>query len=117
MLIVDDENDMISIMKSILIKAGYKDFRMKNSGKQALIALKTFKPDIIFLDMLMPDMNGEELLKEIRKMGIKAPVVFISGKTDLKQNTLVKKGAFDLIKKPFDFEDVFRILSKVEKMK
>ena len=116
-LIVDDEQDIINLMRSILKRAGHKDVMIKKSGQQALSSLETFKPDVIFLDMLMPDMDGEQLLKEIRKMKIKTPVVFLSGKVGLKRDTLIAKGAFDLIEKPFDVEDVFRVLKKAAKRK
>lgn len=116
-LVVDDEKAIINLMKSIFKKAGHKDIVVKKSGKEALSTLETFNPDVIFLDMLMPDIDGEQLLKEIRKMKIKAPVVFISGKIGLTRNSLIKKGVFDLIEKAFYIEDVFKVLNKVEKRK
>ena len=114
---MDDEKDIINLMKSILERAGHKDVVVKKNGKQALSRLRTFKPDVIFLDILMPDMDGEQLLKEIRKMRIKSPAVFISGQIGLKRNTIIRKGAFDLIEKPFDVEDVFKVLNRIGKKK
>ncbi len=116
-LIVDDEESIIRLMKSILKRAGHKDVVVKSKGKQALNALKTFRPDVIFLDLLMPDMDGYQVLAEIKKMKIKTPVVFISGKLGLQRDEFIKKGAFDLIKKPFDVSDVFEVLNRIVKMK
>ena len=114
-LIIDDEEEIIAVLKRILERKRFINIKIKKSGKSALNLLKTFKPDVIFLDIMMPDMDGEQCLKEIKKMRIKAPVVLISGKLGLNKNTLKRKGAFDLIEKPFDVEDVFRVLNKVVK--
>ncbi len=116
-LIIDDEPAVINLMRFILRKAGHDEVVIKKKGSQALEILKTFKPDVIFLDILMPDMNGEQVLKEIKSMRLKVPVVVVSGQTDLKKNELIEKGAYDLIKKPFDIKDIFDILDRITKMK
>ncbi len=116
-LVVDDEIEIIKIMKKILIRAGHKDIKTRRSGKEALTLLKSFKPDIIFLDIFMPNMNGEQVFIKIKKMGIKTFVVFISGQTEVNRDRLVKQGAFELLAKPFNVEEIFNIINKIARKK
>ena len=101
-LIVDDENMNLKILSSILIPE-YTIFTATN-GKNALEKTKEFKPDLILLDIIMPEMDGYQTLAEIKKCEDihKTPVIFITG---LNTNEAEEKGlalqAVDYITKPF----------------
>lgn len=64
-LIVDDEQDILTSMKMLVESMGY-EAKTANNGKKALAALKKERFDLIFLDLLMPEMSGREVLEKIR---------------------------------------------------
>lgn len=99
-LIVDDEITIIEIIKSYLKKEGFEVIEA-NNGKIALEEFFKQNPALIILDLMLPDINGEDVCKEIREFS-KVPIIMISGKTD-ETNILngFKIGADDYITKPF----------------
>ena len=102
-LIVDD--DPSNLMELIhILKADYK-IRSVKDGKSALENAAEFLPDIILLDVIMPEMSGFEVLEEFKKQErTKAiPVIFITGMKDsVNESEGLAKGAVDYIRKPFD---------------
>lgn len=84
LLIVDDEKETVETLKSILLKNGY-EVSVAFDGQEALVKIKEDDPDVILLDLVMPKLNGYEVLKEIReKYNDKwRPVIIISAKTEL----------------------------------
>ncbi len=76
-LLVDDEPDLLLVMGKTIESWGYKLIQA-SSGRDAITAIKDNKADIIVLDYLMPDLNGIDTLKEIRKINAKIPVVMFS---------------------------------------
>lgn len=99
-LIVDDDLNIAELIKDLLIIDNYKaDYVL--SGKQALETLKKQKYDLIVLDVMLPDLNGFEIIEKIRKYEI--PVLFLSAKTDDESVVKgLKLGAEDYIRKPFN---------------
>ncbi|RMF55442.1 MAG: response regulator [Calditrichaeota bacterium] len=109
-LIVDDDAIVRNKFSSILIGKGYKVITAAD-GYAALSAAITAQPDLIFLDLIMPNMDGFKTLQEIRKMSRteKIPIVIVTARTDAM--TLVKAlklGANDFISKPFLEAEVIR---------
>ena len=76
-LLIDDDNDFIETMRYWLSKEGYI-VRTANSGREGLQNIKDTKPDIVFLDLKMPEVNGIEALKLIREYDTKLPVIMIT---------------------------------------
>lgn len=103
-LLVEDDPNFGSIMKSYL---ELNDFTvvLKADGKQGLSAFKSEPFDICILDVMMPEMDGFTLAREIKKTNSKIPFIFLSAKS-LKEDMLegFKTGADDYITKPFDSE-------------
>lgn len=103
-MFVDDQIDIRTIAEIALKHAQY-DVHMCESGIQALEDAKKIKPDLILLDVMMPDMDGIETLKKMKKdPDLKTiPVIFISAKVQ-KQEVMnyLKLGAIGVITKPFD---------------
>jgi two-component system sensor histidine kinase/response regulator len=102
-LIVDDTLKNIQLLGAILKKAAY-DISIATSGKQALSLLESVTPDLILLDVMMPDMDGYEVCKTIKKIKKleTVPVIFLTGKTDT--DDIVKAfevGASDYVMKPY----------------
>jgi PAS domain S-box-containing protein len=114
-LLVDDEFEMTDIFKHIFIKAGFQNFKTENNGEKAVSIFKKFKPDIVFLDIIMPEMDGEKIFKEIKTLDNNTPIVFMSGKVDSEKDAYIENGAFDYIQKPFEINEIYNILNKVRK--
>lgn len=100
-LIVEDNIDIHNLIKEILEKENYKAFDAY-SGTEALLLIEKEKIDLILLDLMLPGINGEEIIKQIK--GI--PIIVISAKTsnEDKANVLLE-GANDYITKPFNYEE------------
>jgi len=104
-LIVDDDKEVCNTLVKLLKLEGYGDIHTANSSKEAIVRIKVMKYDLILLDIRMPDINGVEVLREIRKYDEKVPVAIMSAyeDMDLAQEAL-RLGAYDFIKKPIDFD-------------
>lgn len=113
-LIVDDEPVWLKTLTAIMRRHGY-EVKGAASGADALQTLKVFEPDLIFLDVRMPDMNGFDLLdniKKLPKMSTK-PVIVISGMDDFHARKVARDlGAVDYIIKPIDEKEVTSIIHK-----
>lgn len=103
-LVVDDEPQIRDVITQSLTRLGYR-VRVAANGPEALASVKQEKPALIILDMYMPGMNGNEVLKRLRKMMYKSAVVLLTASQDEK---LLKEawelGALDIMGKPLDLE-------------
>lgn len=101
-LVIDDERSIRNTLKDILEFEKHK-VTLAENGKQGLeTALNDFF-DIIFSDIKMPEMDGIELLEQLREKEVEAPVIMISGHGNIETAVeCIKKGAFDFIEKPID---------------
>lgn len=99
-LIVDDEINLLMVVKDYLLLEGYEVYTAEN-GKEALELLKEVKPDFIILDLMLPDMSGEDICKRIRSEGA-TPILMLTAKSseDDKVEGLYI-GADDYMTKPF----------------
>jgi len=79
-LIVDDEVQFTQIVKMNLEETGEFEVRVENRGKDALAAVKAFKPDLIFLDIIMPDVDGTQIAESLKDDVLldEIPVVFLT---------------------------------------
>lgn len=102
-LIVEDEVSINDILTTSLKREGY-DVVSAFTAREALILFDGFKPDLVLLDLMLPDGKGEEICKEIYK---KACVIMITAKSNIldKLNGM-EIGADDYITKPFDIREV-----------
>ena len=111
-LIVDDE---FLIRKALTLSAEKKGHKVKSAenGTEGLKVWLDFKPDLVFLDVLMPDMDGFTVLKKIPE-NLKTKVILISAHDDLRQKEIENAGADLFIKKPFP--DIFQLIEQAEKL-
>ncbi len=114
-LLVDDEADLVELFELIFRKAGFKNYCMVNSGKQAIKSFKSFRPDLVILDIMMPDMNGEQVFDEIRSIDMSVPIVFITGKMDIEKKKYIEMDAYDFLKKPFEINDLLNVIKSIAK--
>jgi len=110
-LIVDD--DPANLMALFHILRSNYNILTAADGISALEKINKFKPDLILLDIIMPEMNGFEVLTELKKSDKtkSIPVIFITGLSDNESEGLAL-GAVDYIRKPFNTEDVKQKISQ-----
>lgn len=105
-LVVDDEENLSFLITSALRLAGY-DTLAVGSAKAALDQLPRFAPDAIVLDVMLPDIDGFELLGLIRAAGSQAPVLFVTARQDTGDRVRgLTIGGDDYITKPFALEEL-----------
>ena len=113
-LIADDAAFMRMMIKDILLSNGYEIAGEANNGLKAVELYKKERPDIVMMDITMPEMDGITAVKEIRKYDPSAKVVMCSA---LGQQSMVmeaiQSGAKDFIVKPFQPDRVIEALKKV----
>jgi DNA-binding response OmpR family regulator len=112
-LVVDDEADILHFLELVLRERGY-DVLTAGSGRQAVELARDARPDLVLLDIMMPQMDGWEVLKLLRVDEVTAaiPVAMVSARTDPKDRVQgLQEGAVDYICKPFALDD---LLAKVD---
>src|SRR5580765_946256 len=102
-LLVDDENDFIELLQYKLAGQGY-DFIVANDGVQALSQARQFKPDLILLDILLPDLDGLSICEILRRQPTtkKIPIIFMSALSSEVTRRTVAMQADDFFTKPLD---------------
>ena len=101
-LIIDDDVHIGNMLEEVLIKEGYRVSRAY-SGTEAVMVLANKKPDLVLLDLMLPGLNGEEVLLQIK--GI--PVIVVSAKVDVENKVdLLLSGAVDYVTKPFHTKEL-----------
>jgi putative two-component system response regulator len=103
-LLVEDDSSLLEVMRNILETEGYEICPAVN-GKQALDLFVTIKPSLVVSDIMMPEMNGYELLEAVRAMpeGITVPFLFLSARTERTDVDRARSlGVDDYLFKPFD---------------
>jgi two-component system alkaline phosphatase synthesis response regulator PhoP len=112
-LAIDDENDVLLIMKSALGSEGY-EVLTANNGYDAIAVAQDEKPDLIILDLMMPEMNGFEVLDSLRESEatMRIPIIALTGLSERgKIREALDRGFDYYIVKPFEFHD---LVSKVK---
>ena len=104
---VDDDSDIQEITRLSLESIGGLTVETCSSAAEALRRAPVFRPDLLLLDVLMPDMDGVELLRRLKEeAGLgEVPVVFMTSKVETIDLTrYLRAGALDIITKPFDYQ-------------
>ncbi len=113
-MVVDDAAFMRMMIKDALVKGGYDNVIEASDGEQAVNTYKAEKPDLVLLDITMPNKNGLEALKEIKEFDANAAVIMCSA---MGQEAMVidaiKSGAKDFIVKPFKANRVVDAVAKI----
>ncbi|CBH21845.1 regulator of chemotaxis and motility [Acetoanaerobium sticklandii] len=113
-LLVDDAAFMRMMLKDILVKNGYDVLGEAENGLKALEKYKELNPDLVIMDITMPEMDGIEAVKEIKKVNPSAAVIMCSA---MGQQSMVieaiQSGAKDFIVKPFQADRIIEAVRKV----
>lgn len=115
-LIVDDETSITQLLRLNLETSGHYAVRAENSAESALGALREFKPDLILLDVMMPDMDGGTLAAKIRSARAfqNTPIIFLTAvvrqqEVDARDGVI---GGFPYIAKPLNVRGVIEMIEK-----
>jgi len=105
-LVVDDEKDIVKLIMRSLEMEGYEAF-CAYSGEEAIRMLRKVEPDIVLLDIMLPDMDGYGVLEKIHEYDSARPVIFITAQDKLTNRILgLELGADDYITKPFNTKEL-----------
>ncbi len=111
-LIIDDEPDIVGLIRNLLENDGYEVIEAYR-GEEGLIKATQENPDIVLIDIKLPDIDGNKLLKRIKETNPKQSVIMITAYADVDNAiTSLKFGADDFIRKPFDNVHLIHIVNK-----
>lgn len=113
-LLCDDARFMRHVLAGILTKAGNTIVGEAGNGVEAIDMYKSLRPDVVFMDITMPEMDGVSAVRGIMAEDSNAKIIMCSamGQRDMVVDAL-KSGAKDFIVKPFEPDRVFEALSKI----
>lgn len=116
-LLIDDEKEILNLLETVLIKEGFKKIYKAENGIDAVKLCKEINPDIIVLDIMLPDIDGYEVCKRIREFTL-APIIFLSAKSDDIDKLLgLGIGGDDYVTKPFSPKEVaYRIKAQFRRL-
>ncbi|MDQ1438504.1 MAG: two-component system, OmpR family, response regulator [Acidimicrobiaceae bacterium] len=105
-LVVDDEENISFLLDSALRHFGY-EVRTAATGREALRQIEQFAPDLMLLDVMLPDLDGFEIVRRMRMDGIKVPVLFLTARDAVDDKVRgLTLGGDDYVTKPFSLEEV-----------
>ena len=104
LLVIDDDRDIREVAKTSLELVGGFTVIVAESGQRGVAAAQEVKPDAIILDLMMPDMDGQETLAQLKRSSqtTDIPVIMLTAKVQARKEELVSKGAAGDLVKPFD---------------
>ena len=108
-LVVDDDEELVGLITDVLHQDGRFEVRVANNGFDAGMVVKEYHPDIIVLDVMLPDINGREVCQRVRDDSTldDVKIICISGMVEEdKVDELKAAGADEFLGKPFDIEDL-----------
>jgi two-component system, OmpR family, response regulator len=105
-LVVDDEESITDLVGTALRYVGF-EVAVASSGRQALAAAATFRPELIVLDIMLPDLDGFEVTRRLRADGLRVPVVFLTARDATEDKVAgLTVGGDDYVTKPFSLEEL-----------
>jgi DNA-binding response OmpR family regulator len=115
-LIIDDEEDILRLLKTVLIKEGIEQVSTAATAKDGFIQFQNTHPDLVLLDIMLPDGEGYDVCKQIRNIS-KVPILFLSAKTEEIDKILgFAIGGDDYITKPFSPKEVaYRVKAQLRR--
>ncbi|WP_204945835.1 response regulator transcription factor [Micromonospora luteifusca] len=106
LLVVDDEPNISTLLAATLRLVAY-DVRVAGSGRAALTVVEEFAPDLVILDVMLPDLDGFEVARRLRAAGRPVPVLFLTARDTVEDRVAgLVAGADDYVAKPFSLEEV-----------
>jgi len=111
-LIIDDERSILETLEIFLTKKGHV-VHQAPTGTEGLTLFSRHKPDVVILDIRLPDLNGLDVLKHIQQDECPAKVIMITSYQDMKTAIqTMQQGAYDYLRKPLDIDDMERVIDQ-----
>src|SRR4051794_9539296 len=105
-LVVDDEPNISALLSATLRLVEF-EVRVAESGHGALVAVEEFDPDLVVLDVMLPDLDGLAVARRLRSTGRRVPVLFLTARDAVEDRISgLSAGADDYVTKPFSLEEV-----------
>ncbi|MFR9207218.1 MAG: response regulator transcription factor [Lachnospiraceae bacterium] len=112
-LIIEDEKPIAELLKYALEKERF-DAAMAHTGEEAFEKIESYRPDLILLDLMLPDMDGLTICREVTANNKEIPIIIVSAKNDQIDKLIgLEYGADDYITKPFDIREVILRIKSV----
>ncbi|MDQ1715514.1 MAG: two-component system, OmpR family, response regulator [Frankiaceae bacterium] len=106
LLVVDDEPNILELLAASLRFAGF-EVQTASNGQQALTIAQSYRPDLLVLDVMMPEIDGFTVVRRLREAGVRSPVVFLTARDSTQDKvTGLTLGGDDYVTKPFSLEEV-----------
>jgi len=113
LLIVDDEQDLLNLLKKVLSKKCACEVALAASSLTALELVKSWEPDVVLTDIIMPDMDGLQLLQSITAIDPTISTIIMTGYGTIEIAVkALKEGAYDFFEKPFENDKISRVVSR-----
>jgi len=105
-LVVDDEPNISALLSATLRLVEF-EVRVVDSGHRALVAVEDFEPDLVVLDVMLPDLDGFDVAKRLRATGSRVPVLFLTARDAVEDRVAgLTAGADDYVAKPFSLAEL-----------
>ena len=105
-LVVDDEDSITDLVATALRYVGF-EVAVASNGRQALERAATFRPELVVLDVMLPDLDGFEIVRRLRADGLRMPIVFLTARDATEDKvTGLTLGGDDYVTKPFSLEEL-----------
>jgi two-component system OmpR family response regulator len=105
-VVVDDEDSLTDLLSMALRYEGW-DVKIASDGSTALSTIREFRPDVVVLDIMLPDIDGVQVLSRLRADGFQTPILFLTAKDSLDDRIAgLTVGGDDYVTKPFSLEEL-----------
>jgi two-component system, OmpR family, response regulator len=113
LLVVDDEPDIVELLSASLKYHGY-EVAAATSGRQAMEEARRFRPDLILLDVMMPELDGFDVVRRLRGEGTRVPVLFLTARDGTEDKIKgLTLGGDDYVTKPFSLAEILARIQAV----
>ncbi len=110
-LCADDEPDIARLLEIVLVSAGYEPL-VASTAEQAL-ALASRQPDLVILDVNLPDLDGIECCRRLRRLDPHVPVLFLTAATAARRAEAMAAGGNGFLQKPFEIEELLETIARL----
>ena len=109
-LIVEDDDSVMEVLK-IMLSDRYTVIEARN-GREAIEIYRAYKPDIVLMDVVMPELDGIAATREIKKIDPSAKIIGVTAYAKKKAKELIEAGALEVLEKPFSRKDIVSAIEK-----
>lgn len=109
-LIVEDDESVMEVLR-IMLSDRYTVLEARN-GREAIELYRSYRPDIVLMDIMMPEVDGITATREIRKIDPGAKIIGVTAYAKKKARELIEAGALEVLEKPFSRKDVISAIEK-----